>query len=615
MNSSHPRKIELLAPARNADIAIEAIKHGADAVYMGATSHGARAAAANTVSDIARVVDYAHEFDAKVYVTLNTIIYNDELAQVETLVHELYRAGVDALIVQDMALLRMNLPPIALHASTQCDIRTVDKAKFLEEVGFSQIVLARELGVDEIRSICGSVSVPVEVFVHGALCVSYSGDCQAGFSTVRRSANRGECPQICRHAFNLYDSDGRLLCGGKHLLSLRDLNRSEDIETLLDAGVSSLKIEGRLKDVAYVKNVTAAYSRKLDEIVAASAGRYVRSSSGRSEVTFEPDLNRSFNRGYTRYFTGARRPDVKMASIDSPKWTGVPVGKVITCNPRCITAKLTTGLANGDGLGYFDGLRQFHGFRLNRIEGNRLYPAVPVDIPSGTSLFRNHDKVREDTLERGTARRVIDIDLTLREIKGGVALDVTDYKGRCITVSADMECDEAKTHQLQHRYDTLTRSGDTVYNIRTVDDRVGDHLFIPRSRLATLRRNAFEAYRRMCAARYEYDSRHKENPEAKYIRDTANYHDNVANDLAVKFYREHGVKTIEPALEVRKRRVEPGTCVMTTRYCLRRELGMCLRKLERVGAGLTDMVLESGNLRLRVKFDCKECQMRLLLDK
>ena len=312
MRDSH--KIELLAPAANAEVAREAILHGADAVYMGPPSHGARKSAANSIEDISRTADFAHKFGAKVYATVNTIVYDHELKDVERLAWNLYRAGTDALIVQDMALLRLDLPPIALHASTQCDTRTIEKARFLEDVGFSQIVLARELTLKEIADICESLTVPVETFIHGALCVSYSGRCHASQATCGRSANRGECAQICRLPFTLTDANGKILAKDRHLLSLKDFNASDRLEELLNAGVRSLKIEGRLKDASYVKNVVAYYRQRLDNIIEASDGRYERSSSGESTVSFTPQLDKSFNRGFTRYFLDNRR----QAGISSP---------------------------------------------------------------------------------------------------------------------------------------------------------------------------------------------------------------------------------------------------------------------------------------------------------
>lgn len=607
----HPRKIELLAPAKNAETAIEAIRHGADAVYIGAPSHGARKAAANTVEDIARVTDYAHRFGARVYVTLNTLIYPDEIREVERLVARLYSIGTDALIVQDMGLLRMDIPPIALHASTQCDIRTPQKARFLADMGFSQLVLPREMTLEEMRAVSEAVpDTPLEAFVHGALCVSYSGDCQAGFITQGRSANRGECPQICRHRFDLTDSRGNKLIEGRHLLSLRDLNRSELIPEMLEAGVSSFKIEGRLKDAAYVKNVVAAYRKKIDEAIAGNPEKYVRASFGVTDLSFVPDLNESFNRGYTTYFTTSARPTQKMASMLSPKWTGTEVGEVITCRGRSIRARLSTPIANGDGLGYFDTAGMFQGFKVNRAEGADLFPGTPQRIAPGTKLYRNHNRLREEEMERPTARRLIDVGMTLRPTPRGIALDISDGYGHCASASADLPHEQAKKPQTEARADTLSRLGDTDFKSASIDDRCGES-FIPLSRLATLRRDAVTALETAIQASHTYDYRGPERTEAKWPEGEAlSYHDNVANPKAEVFYRSHGVTEIEPTLETQpKQRRERR--VMTTRYCLRRETGHCLltpsgREWPR------ELFLESGPDRFRLEFDCKSCRMHLL---
>lgn len=607
---SQPRKIELLAPAKNADIAIEAIRHGADAVYIGASSHGARSAAGNSVADIARVVDFAHRFGAKVYVTVNTIIYDSELADVERLVTSLYRIGVDALIVQDMALLRMGIPPIALHASTQCDIRTPEKAEFLERVGFSQLVLARELTLEETAAIHSRISVPLEAFVHGALCVSYSGDCQAGFSTMGRSANRGECPQICRHKFDLTDAAGRRLIEGKHLLSLRDLNRSRSLEELLEAGISSFKIEGRLKDVGYVKNVVAAYRRRLDEIIASAPEKYVRSSFGHTETSFTPDLNASFNRGFTDYFTTLRRPQTKMSSADTPKWVGQPVGKAISASGNRIKARLTEKVANGDGLGFFDSRREFFGFRVNRVEGSTLITAKPVTIPSGTTLYRNSDRAFQQFLENRSATRTVSVRMILRVIPRGFALDISDLHGNYASASIDAEHAEAHTPQQQTRHEVLTKTGDTIYRVERLTDTAGD-CFIPRSILADLRRRAFDAFDRAKRASYRYDYRRPEMTDAPLPQGhVLTYHDNVANRLARQFYTDHGATEISPAIETGGGSAD-GLRVMTTRFCLRREYGRCLRTPDgsKWPAGL---YLQSGPMRFALEFDCARCQMHII---
>ncbi len=608
--NSYRRHVELLAPARNAEIAIEAIKHGADAVYMGAVNYGARAAAGNSIEDIASVVDFAHRFNVRVYVTVNTIVFDSELADVEAMVWNLYRMGVDALIVQDMSLLRLKLPPIALHASTQCDIRDVAKARFLEAVGFSQLVVARELSLDEMAEICRNVTVPVEAFVHGALCVSYSGDCQAGYAAMRRSANRGECPQICRQMFDLTDGMGRKLIEGRHLLSLRDLNRSSALAEMLDAGVTSFKIEGRLKDAGYVKNVVGAYRGMLDKIIAANPDRYVRSSSGYSEISFTPDLGKSFNRGYTEYFTRSARPQSEMASFDTPKWIGIPVGKAVSSSGKTVRARLTAQIANGDGLGFFDKDRRFHGFRVNKVDGDRLIAARPVDVPARAMLYRNSDRLLSARLESETAQRYLDITMTLRPVAWGIALDVEcPDSGDRATVAVAVEKAPARTPQEGMRADLLSKTGDTVFRVSEIIDSAGD-IFIPKSRLADLRRKALESLLRAMTAKYKFDYRRPESSDAEAPQGTVlTYHDNVSNRLAEAFYRDHGVLTVGRALEVGTA-VAPETRVMTTRYCLRRECGYCL-KTEAGCSWPSELYLQSGPMRFRLKFDCAACRMQI----
>ena len=602
-----------MAPAKNAAIAIEAIKHGADAVYIGASSHGARFAAGNSLEDIAQVVSFAHQYMAKVYVTINTLIYDSELSQVEKLIHSLYRIGVDALIVQDMAILGMKLPPIALHASTQCDIRTPEKAEFLERVGFSQLVLARELTLEETAAIHSRVKAPLEAFVHGALCVSYSGDCQAGFATMGRSANRGECPQICRHKFDLIDGDGNTLIKGKHLLSLRDLNRSQMLAEMLEAGVSSFKIEGRLKDSDYVKNVVAAYRRQLDSIIAANPDKYTRSSIGYSEITFTPDLNASFNRGYTDYFTRERRPNVKMASVDTPKWIGIPVGKVISTSGNRIKAKLSQQLTNGDGLGYFDSNRDFFGFRLNRVDGSTLIAAQPVNIPSGTTLYRNKDHKRQQTLDSATAIRIIYVDMTLSSTAWGIALEVTAENGARAAVTTEIELSPARTPQEQTRREVLSKTGDSIFRVKNLTDSAG-YFFIPKSTLADIRRRAIDALLRSIRSAYRYDYRIAEQTDAPLPQGTSlTYHDNIANRMAAKFYHKHGATNIAPSIETAPTGND-RIRVMTTRYCLRREYGCCLRTANGK-KWPQELYLQSGPMRFDVEFDCKNCQMHIMHQK
>ena len=606
------RVLELLAPARTADIAIAAIDHGADAVYIGASHHGARHAAGNSVDDIRRVADYAHCFNARVYVTLNTLVYDNELRQVEILVNELYAAGADALIIQDMALLEMDLPPIAFHASTQCDISGPDRAGFLEDAGFSQLVLARELTLDEIRAVRRATTVPLEAFVHGALCVSYSGNCQASHVITGRSANRGECAQICRLPYDLIDGNGKCVVTGKHLLSLRDMNRLQWLDEMIDAGVDSFKIEGRLKDVSYVKTVVSVYSRELDRIVAGRSD-LCRRSRGRVVRTFDAGLSDSFNRGYTDYFLHQRRPVERMASIDTPKSTGSPAGVVTRVNGRNIVVRNNVKLANGDGLTFFDAGGVLRGFRVNRVEGQTLHLQSEVEgLKPGIKLFRNRDIRREAMMERATARRVIDIDMTLRLASGGslLVLDVAMAGNSTFEVSATMQLDTvlpvARTPQLKARRDVLAKLGNTVYEISNVYDRLGADVFVPLSALTALRREAISLFDRAMRIACQPELRRQPTVRPHLVNKRLEYSDNIANRLSEKFYRDAGAESIEPAIELS--RAPYGTRVMLTRYGIRRELGCCLRTPE--GRRLQGpLILRGRNFEFDLHFECARCEM------
>ena len=619
--NSEKRTLELLAPARNDAVAISAILAGADAVYIGASSHGARRQAANSIDDIRRVVDVAHPFRAKVYATVNTLVYDSELREVERLIEELYRAGVDALIVQDLGIMRLDLPPIELHASTQCDIRTSAKAGFLADVGFTRLVLPRELTLEETRAIHKAVpETELEAFVHGALCVSYSGDCRASYITGGRSANRGECAQVCRLPYTLSDHQGNVLMRDRHLLSLRDLNRSASIADMAAAGVNSFKIEGRLKDEAYVRNVVAHYSALLDRVVEQSSGLYRRQSVGRSQLGFTPDPAKAFNRGFTTYFLqdNPRGGRLKMASLDSPKAIGEPVGTVVKCNGRFITARLSSSLNNGDGLGYFDAMRRFHGFRLNRVEGQRLFPATPQDIPAGTRLYRNRIKAWDDSLAAARTTRTIAVDMTLSLCGGNLALRLSDERGLSVTAVEPLaDIQQAVTPQEAPRRRVLDKLGDTIYRSRSVSDLAGP-VFIPASSLAALRHRAVELLDSAARAAYPFRYRLPEKVDAVYPSTTLTVHDNVSNRLAEEFYRSHGVTDIKPAAEVDSQL--DRSCpihVMTTRYCLRRELGKCLLTPEgRTWGGGGSLYLSSDHsgLRLRADFDCSRCGMDIFTE-
>ena len=606
-------QIELLAPAKNLECGIEAIKHGADAVYIGAPKYGARAAAGNSIDDLSTLAKYAHQFGAKVYVTLNTIIYDDELAEVEQLVWELYRIGIDALIVQDMALLTMNLPPIALHASTQTDNRTPEKVKWLYEAGFTQVVLARELSLDQIAAIHKACPVPLEAFVHGALCVSYSGQCYASQACFGRSANRGECAQFCRLPFTLEDADGRVIERDRHLLSLKDMNRSAHLEAMMDAGVCSFKIEGRLKDVSYVKNVTASYRQAIDAILARRP-EYERASQGVSTYTFTPQLDKSFNRGFTDYYITGQRSEVH--SFATPKAMGEPIGHVKEVGRGFITVSSTKSFHNGDGLCFVDGDGRLQGFRVNRVEDSKLYLKEMLrGLVRGGLLYRNFDQEFERLLSRPSAERRIPISIRLREVSFGFSLTLTDEKQCSVTVNFTRDKELARTEQREGIVTQLSKLGGTNLVAKEVAIDFTDNWFIPSSVLAEMRRAGVEAYERAIRVKTEKPQmmhKSKSGGNDKAIRPqggigSLSYLANIANQRAADFYRARGAEKIAPAYELSAPR---GVVLMFCRHCLRYALGWCPRNGGRLSPYREPYVLVSADgRRFKLEFDCKQCVM------
>ena len=622
--------IELLAPAKNLECGVEAIRHGADAVYIGAPKYGARAAAGNSLDDLQQLAEYAHQFGAKVYVTLNTVIYDNELAEVERLVWQLYRIGVDALIVQDMALLTMNLPPIALHASTQTDNRTPEKVQFLHANGFSQVVLARELSLKEIEAIHRACPVPLEAFVHGALCVSYSGQCYASQACFGRSANRGECAQFCRLPFDLVDADGRVIERGRHLLSLKDMNRSAHLEAMMDAGVCSFKIEGRLKDVSYVKNVTAYYRQAIDAILARRP-EYRRSSKGVSSYTFTPQLDKSFNRGFTDYFLTGHRSEIY--SFATPKSVGEPIGHVREIGRNYIAVSSSKALHNGDGICFIDERGQLQGFRVNRVEGTRLYPKeMPRMLGARTPLFRNYDQEFEHLLSRPSADRRIPIYIRMRELSFGFSLTFTDEWGLGVTVNFARDKELARTEQRAGIEAQLAKLGGTILVARSVEIDFTDNWFIPSSALAEMRRAAVESYGKMRRMKIENSGLNRRPaPEGAKVkvgsammRDNAccdesnnsplslvpcqlSYLSNVANHRAAGFYRSHGAVNVAPAYELDAPR---GATLMFCRHCLRYAMGWCPHRGGKPSPYREPYTLISADgKRFTLAFDCKQCVM------
>lgn len=600
MTGNATRSIELLSPARNADTGIEAIRHGADAVYIGAPKFGAREAAANSIEDIKRLTDYAHVFNAKVYATLNTILYDSELQEAREMACRLFDVGVDALLVQDAAFLEMrNLPPIALHASTQCDNRTPEKIKRLYEEGFSTAVLARELSLEEINEIHKQCpEMRLEAFIHGALCVSMSGRCYASQHCFGRSANRGECAQFCRLPFDLETENGVKIIEGKHLLSLRDLNRTDYLEQLLDAGVSSLKIEGRLKDVEYVKNITAWYRRKLDAIFA-KRKEYVRASAGKVALAFEPKPEKSFNRGFTDYFMQGRT--MRLACPATPKSIGEPVGEVREVG-RCLIVSGHKKFANGDGLCFFTDKGELRGFRVNRAEGTRLFPAImPKEIKNHTGLFRNHDEAFSQMLSKPSAERTLKVDFNLAMTENGFMLSATDELLRHTDVPVEFKHEKARNPQRDNIVTQLTKLGGTCFSAGEVKIE-NDEYFIPSSLLSDARRKAVASLLEQCGSKTVADV----SIGKPQLEGCVDYSANVANKSAEKFYKDCGAERVEPAWELKEPENAP---VMTCRYCLRNEIGMCLKRRDADRSYLF-LRLADGR-RFRLDFDCKNCIMKI----
>ncbi len=601
------RKIELLAPAKNLECGIEAINHGADAVYIGAPKFGARAAAVNSLDDIAALVEHAHLYNARIYVTVNTILKEEELKETEEMIGELYRIGVDALIVQDMAITQLNLPPIPLHASTQMDNRTVDKVKFLADTGFRQVVLARELSLREISKIHEACpDTALEVFVHGALCVSYSGQCYVSQACFGRSANRGECAQFCRLPFSLVDADGKTIVKDKHLLSLKDLNQSEELEALLDVGVTSLKIEGRLKDVSYVKNVTAAYRQKLDTIFSRRK-EYVRASSGSCRFEFKPQLDKSFSRGFTHYFLKGRSKDI--FSFDTPKSLGEEMGTMKEVRGNYLTVAGLKSFNNGDGVCYIDEQGRLQGFRINRVEGNKLYPQEMPRIKPRTVLYRNFDQEFERVLARKSSERKIAVSILLAENNFGFSLTLTDEDDNSVTLTLPRDKELARTPQEDNLRNQLSKLGNTPFEAMRIDIDLIGNWFIPASVLADLRRQVVDKL--ITARRMTY---HRELTVLKptthaYPQQTLSYLGNVMNTRAASFYQDHGVKDIAPAYE--KQAVEEAV-LMFCKHCLRYSMGWCpVHQRERSPYKEPYYLVGTDGKRFRLSFDCKICQMKV----
>jgi putative protease len=595
--------LELLSPAKNADYGIAAVKHGADAVYVGASRYGARAAVGNDIADIARLVAFAHRYRAKVYCTLNTILYDDELADAERIAHELCDAGVDALIVQDMAFAEMGLP-LPLFASTQCDNMTPEKVTFLEDVGFKRVILARELSLDQIRAVRARSTVDLEAFVHGALCVSYSGRCYFSQAVCGRSANRGECAQPCRQTYDLYEN-GRLIAKNKHLLSLKDLDLSAWLSQLVDAGISSFKIEGRLKDEAYLKNITALYRRELDRIIEGTP-RYRKASSGSVTFGFVPDAAKTFNRGSIAYFVNGRSKG--HASFDTPKFFGEYVGTV--SNLYRDSFKLDTDVTcnNADGITFFDASGELQGTNINSVKDGIVYPNRMTGIAKGTKIYRNHDAAFAAALARDTTKRTVGVSMRVDVVDGIPVLTLTDEDGICVTISAETACEAARDQEKAKVTisQQLEKLGQTMFHAVSIDVVSLPVPHIPISAINDLRRRGIDALEKARAAAYVRTEASIEPNAVPYPQRELDYTANVANEKARAFYTRHAVTKIDPALETR--RSSAGDTLMTTKYCILHEMGKCRKGMKTQA----EYQLENNGRRYLIETDCTACEMRVV---
>ena len=600
------RRIELLAPAKDAETAMAAIRCGADAVYIGAERFGARDAAGNTTEAIRQVTEFAHQYYAKVYGTLNTILRDDELPAAEEMIHRLYEAGIDGLIIQDVGLLELDLPPLPIIASTQMNNDTAEKVKFLEEVGFSRAILARELTLDEIKLIRKATSIELECFIHGALCVGKSGQCYMSYAIGGRSGNRGECAQPCRRIYSVKDESGKIIVKDRHLLSLKDLNLSGHLEELIDAGVNSFKIEGRLKDIPYVVNTVSFYRRRLDEII--TKKNLKRASSGTTRIDFEPNPEKTFNRGFTDY--GFKRRDGKFGSIDTPKSMGEFVGVVTETVKDYFVIDGEKPIRNGDGVCFFDREKNLSGTTVNGVEGRKIHPQKMQDVYAGQKIYRNFDYEFNRKVTGKAAERKIGLSIVMRETTEGLVLDGKDEDGNEATVemAGGKQAAEKKEAARQTIVTQLSKLGNTIFECSDVRLETHDVYFLAVSQLNAAKRELVERMLAEWEINRPRMTGHILKNDVPYPSKQLNHTGNVLNEKAEAFYRRHGVEKIEPAAETGVDLA--GQVVMRTKYCLREELGLCPKTGTKAPA--EPMILQDEDGReYKIKFCCGRCEMEI----
>jgi putative protease len=605
------KKVEILAPAKNLYQGMFAINAGADAVYIGAPQYGARSNATNSLEDIAELVNYAHLFKAQVFVVVNTILYDHELEDCQKMIHELYAIGVDALIVQDMAIFEMDLPPIVIHASTQANNRDPKHVKFLKDAGMQRVVLARELNLDQIKDIHEATDVELEFFVSGALCVAFSGNCYMSIAGGERSANRGSCAQNCRLPYELKDGTGKTLIESSHLLSIKDLDLSDQLPNLIEAGITSFKIEGRLKDLVYVKNNVSYLRQKLDAFLENNA-QFTKASSGRTIFNFEPQMDRSFNRGYTDYFVNQRKE--KIGSWESPKSRGQYIGKITEVTPKGYFIENAEDLNNGDGLYFLNNQNESDGIQVNVVLNSFVIPNNYKEIPVGTEIYRNSDAAFNKLVEREDATiRKIGVHLTLKESNNGFELSVIDEDGHTTSLTLDSEKTPSTKGEiiLEELKKNLSKTGNTPFIVDSINIVFSQHWFLPTSKVNEVRRAVLEKLIEIRVKEYVREEFQLTKTDHPYPVKELDFTYNVSNKMARAFYHRHGVTEIEKAFEIQW---DPGKSrVMVTKYCVKYELGKCARfQRDTMGEKVTEpLSLKHGDNEYKLKFNCKPCEMEI----
>ncbi|MBN1397986.1 MAG: U32 family peptidase [Bacteroidetes bacterium] len=608
MHSKKDKKcIELLAPAKDLETGIAAVNYGADAVYIGAPKYSARAAAGNSIINIEKLIQYAHRYRVKVYAALNTILFDDELREAEEMIRSLYESGADALIIQDMGILELDIPPIPLFASTQVHNYSLEKIQFLEKTGFQRVILARELSLKQIKDIRRNTSIDLEFFIHGALCVNFSGRCYLSRATQGRSANRGVCAQPCRLPYALIDKQGNILAKDKYLLSLKDINLSDYLRDLIDAGVYSFKIEGRLKDENYVKNVTAFYRKRIDEIIEKDSS-LIKASSGRTIISFQPDPSKTFNRGFTQYFFKNR--DKNILSSLTPKSTGACLGKVEKAGRNYFILETSEMLHSGDGICFFNDKEALCGTNVNKVDGNRIYLSENKGIKEGMMIYRNYDYRFAKMLRENKTRRIISVNMQFEEIENGFKLYIKDEDGIEASVENEIEKEPAKNRTAAEETvrNQLMKMGDTIFAVKELKIVWNRPYFIPVSVCNKIRRETILRLEEERKKKYQRQSMIITPNNVPYPEKKLDSSSNVSNKMSEAFYRRHGVSDIEIAYDLKPDKRVP---IMTMKHCLRYQFDLC------PGRSNTDadiLYLLNANNKLRLEFDCKNCLMKLFIE-